>query len=343
MNFEVMETTLLPKEWDRKVLKIKGEELLSSRCDFSTLKFIISRFTTYAGRIPFDLTPYTLESVQRVVSGILCDKRALIVGWKEVQAKQETFMVGTVAVFNEIRNEILIEYQQPLSTVLGSQENRPYSIAIDGPAAAGKSTVAKRMAADYGLVYIDTGAMYRAVGLACIEAGISCNDEEEVNQFLPSITVTIVNDGGQKIMLNNTDVTDKIRTNEVSMAASDVSKHSEVRKKLVSLQQSMAANGKVIMDGRDIGTVVIPNANLKIFLTADVEERARRRYEELRTKGDTSTLEEVLDDLKTRDYNDSTRDNSPLKPAFDSFHIDSTNMTVEEVERKIVMIMTKLS
>ncbi len=206
-----------------------------------------------------------------------------------------------------------------------------YKIAIDGPAGAGKSTIAKAAAAHISFVYIDTGAMFRAVGLAALRAGIDPNCVEKIEELLPSVTVDISHgENGQEIFLNGENVSKEIRMPEVSVAASDVSKIPCVRKKLLELQRSIAEKTDVIMDGRDIGTVVLPNANLKIFLTASVDERAMRRYKELVEKGVKCSFDEVKKDMEYRDKNDSEREIAPLKPAEDSVIVDTTGNTLEE-------------
>ncbi|MCQ2404665.1 MAG: (d)CMP kinase [Clostridia bacterium] len=205
------------------------------------------------------------------------------------------------------------------------------AIAIDGPSGAGKSTIAKRLAATLGFVYVDTGAMYRTVGLATLRRGIKSEDTAAVIAALSDIDVSIAYvDGAQRVFLNGEDVSDQIRTPEVSMAASTTSAIPEVRKFLFETQQKLARENNVIMDGRDIGTVVLPNAKVKIFLSASVEDRARRRYDELKEKGMDVSFEDVLEDMKQRDYNDSHRDVAPLKPADDAVPVDTTGNTLEE-------------
>ena len=211
-----------------------------------------------------------------------------------------------------------------------------FKIAIDGPAATGKSTTAKRLSRKLSFIYIDTGAMYRAMGLYFIENNISYEDEETINQVCDDIDIDIYyEDDEQHIKLNGRDVTKLIRTEEVSKYASVTSSYLKVREKLVALQRKLAEKNNVIMDGRDIGTVVLPNAELKVFLTATSEERARRRYEELLKKGQDVTLELVSHDLEERDHRDSTRANSPLRQADDAILIDTTNLSVDEVVEKI--------
>ena len=209
--------------------------------------------------------------------------------------------------------------------------NEFVAIAIDGPSGAGKSTIAKRLAATLGYVYVDTGAMYRTVGLATLRKGIKSEDTEAVIAALADIEVSIAYiDGTQRVLLNGEDVSDQIRTPEVSMAASTTSAIPEVRKFLFETQQKLARENNVIMDGRDIGTVVLPNAKVKIFLSASVEDRARRRFDEQKEKGMSVEYADVLEDMKQRDYNDSHRAVAPLKPAEDAVSVDTTGNTLEE-------------
>lgn len=205
------------------------------------------------------------------------------------------------------------------------------NVAIDGPAGAGKSTVARAASAKLGYIYVDTGALYRAVGVYCLRNNITTNDAEGVGAALENIKVELkFIDGVQHVFLNGDDVSTEIRLPEASMAASNVSAIPAVRAFLFDLQRNIAANNNCIMDGRDIGTVVLPDAKVKIFLTADDEERAMRRYKELKEKGSEVTFQEVLDDLRVRDYNDSHREIAPLKPAEDSVIINTTGYTLEE-------------
>lgn len=214
-----------------------------------------------------------------------------------------------------------------------------FKVAIDGPAGAGKSTIAKTVARELKIVYIDTGAMFRAVGLAVVRAGINPKDKEAVKGILNDIEIDIAHDDtGQRIFLNNEDVSEAIRLPEISVAASDVAVIGEVREKLLELQRSLAEKNDVIMDGRDIGTHVLPNANLKIFLTASVDERATRRYKELLEKGVECDFEEVKRDIEYRDKNDSQREIAPLRPAEDGIIVDTTGNTLE----KSVAIMMKI-
>lgn len=205
------------------------------------------------------------------------------------------------------------------------------AVAIDGPAGAGKSTIARRAAKEIGFIYVDTGALYRAIGLYVLRKGISCADAQKVIALLDEIKVSLafVN-GEQRVLLCGGDVSDAIRTAEVSMAASAVSAIPEVRSFLFQLQRDMARDNNVVMDGRDIGTVVLPDAKIKIFLTASPEERSRRRYEEMLQKGMTVDYEQVLAELKERDYNDSHRAVAPLVPAKDAVLVDTTGNTLEQ-------------
>ena len=211
------------------------------------------------------------------------------------------------------------------------------NVAIDGPAGAGKSTVARAAAQKLGYIYVDTGALYRAVGVYCLRNSIVTTDVDGVGAILKDITVELkFIDGVQHVFLNGDDVSTEIRLPEASMAASNVSAIPSVRAFLFDLQRDIAAKNNCLMDGRDIGTVVLPNAQVKIFLTADPEERAMRRYKELVEKGSNVTFEEVLEDLKVRDYNDSHREIAPLKPAEDSVIVNTTGMTLEDSINTIV-------
>jgi cytidylate kinase len=207
------------------------------------------------------------------------------------------------------------------------------SIAIDGPGGAGKSTVAKAIAKLFGFIYVDTGAIYRTVGLAVKRAGADPKSSVQVEPLLKELNIELKYDGSgsQKMLLNNEDVTGLIRTPEMSLYASAVSALPEVRSFLLNMQRDMALKTDVVMDGRDIGTVVLPNAQVKIFLTATPEERARRRYEELREKGTPQFYEDVLNDMILRDNNDSSRAIAPLRPAEDAITINTTGLDINEV------------
>ncbi|MCR4718530.1 MAG: (d)CMP kinase [Firmicutes bacterium] len=210
-------------------------------------------------------------------------------------------------------------------------------IAIDGPAGAGKSSIAKLVAGELGFIYIDTGAMYRASALYAIENGIKITAESFTKEILDKINIDIRYDGdGQRIFLCGKDVTKRIREADVSIGASDIAVIPAVRLKLVDLQRALAEGNNVIMDGRDIGTYVLPDAELKIYLTASVEERAMRRLKELKVKGQTADFEQVKRDISYRDKNDSEREFAPLKKADDAVLVDSTDMTIDEVKERIL-------
>ncbi|MGN1092737.1 MAG: (d)CMP kinase [Monoglobaceae bacterium] len=212
-------------------------------------------------------------------------------------------------------------------------------IAIDGPAGAGKSTISKAAAKKLGFIYIDTGAMYRAVGLAAVRQGIDTTDTEGVTSILDDIEISISYDeSGQQIFLNGENVSTHIRLPEISVAASNVAVIPAVRLKLVELQRELASHNDVLMDGRDIGTYVLPDAEVKIFLTASVEERAMRRYRELVEKGIQADFDEVKADMEYRDKNDSEREFAPLKPAEDSIILDNTDLSLEQSVDKICEI-----
>lgn len=214
------------------------------------------------------------------------------------------------------------------------------NIAIDGPAGAGKSTVAKGVAAKLGYIYVDTGALYRAIGVYALRAGVDTKDGDGVSTLLPEINVELkFIDGVQHVFLNGEDVSVEIRTPDASMAASNVSAIPSVRSFLFDLQRNIASKNDCIMDGRDIGTVVLPNAQVKIFLTADPEERAMRRYKELIVKDPDVKYDDVLADLKVRDYQDSHREIAPLKPAEDSVVYNTTGNSLEESVEKVINII----
>ena len=210
------------------------------------------------------------------------------------------------------------------------------NIAIDGPAGAGKSTIAKRLASKYSFIYVDTGAMYRTMALFYLRQGTDTADEAAVSERCKDITVEIKYIGGsQHLILNGEDVTDYIRTEEVGNSASKVSVYGAVREKLVALQKELAKTTDVVMDGRDIGTVVLPDARVKIYLTASVETRAKRRFDELVAKGATPDLKVIEEDIRARDERDMTREISPLKKADDAVEIDSSDMNIDEVVEAI--------
>ncbi|MBR5381251.1 MAG: (d)CMP kinase [Oscillospiraceae bacterium] len=206
------------------------------------------------------------------------------------------------------------------------------SIAIDGPSGAGKSTLAKMAAKEFGLIYVDTGAIYRCVGLYTLRCGVDSKDADAVTALLPDINIEICynDEGAQCMILNGEDVSTEIRMPPVSIYASDVSAIPAVRAFLLDMQRSMAERYDVIMDGRDIGTVVLPNAGLKVFLTASAEARAQRRFVELQAKGVETTFEDVLRDINYRDHNDSTRAEAPLKQAEDAVLLDTSLLDLEQ-------------
>lgn len=206
------------------------------------------------------------------------------------------------------------------------------SIAIDGPSGAGKSTLARRCASAFGFLYADTGAIYRTVGLAAVRAGIDRRDEKAVSELLPLLEIELkYNDAGeQRMYLGGEDVSDEIRLPEISLSASDVSALPMVRAYLMEMQRSLASKTNVIMDGRDIGTVVLPNADLKIFLTASAEERARRRVKQLLEKGISEDFDKVLEEIRYRDEQDSNRAVAPLKKSEDAVLLDTSELSFEE-------------
>lgn len=217
------------------------------------------------------------------------------------------------------------------------------NIALDGPSGAGKSTIAKLAAKRLGFVYVDTGAMYRSIAWYALNSGADISDEEQIKALLGGLKIELVHiDGAQAVLVNGEDVSDRIRTPEVSMGASAVSALPSVREFLLDTQRDIARSNDIIMDGRDIGTVVLPDAQIKLFLTASAEERASRRFKELQEKGDSSTYEEVLADINKRDYNDTHRDIAPLKQAEDARLIDSTSMSIDEVVDVIVSAVGEL-
>jgi len=216
-------------------------------------------------------------------------------------------------------------------------------IAIDGPAAAGKSTVAKRLAKDLSYIYVDTGAMYRALTLHCLRNNLSLTDEEAVYNLLLNTKIELkqTNDT-QRVLLNGEDVTEAIRSNDVSRKVSIVAKLGAIRKEMLARQREMASNGNVIMDGRDIGTNVLPDAEVKFYLIASVDERAKRRYEENIKKGIPTTLEQLKKEIAERDRRDMEREHAPLKRAEDAIAIDTTSLSIEEVVSQMLKHVNKV-
>lgn len=211
------------------------------------------------------------------------------------------------------------------------------AIAIDGPAGAGKSTIAKLIAKKKGFIYVDTGAMYRAMALYFIEQGIRADEQEKISEAAPAVDVTITYENGEQIVwLNGRNVNGLIRTEEVGKMASASSVNKAVRKKLVELQQALAKRENVVMDGRDIGTCVLPDADVKVYLTADSHVRAVRRYEELREKGQECDLSIIEKDIIDRDYQDMHRELSPLRQAEDAVLLDSSDMTIDQVADAVI-------
>lgn len=218
------------------------------------------------------------------------------------------------------------------------------SVAIDGPAGAGKSTLARRLAADFGYIYVDTGAMFRTIGLYALRAGKEPKDNEAVDALLPNITLEFAFiEGEQHIYLNGEDVSTAIRTEEVGMAASAVGANPAVRAFLLEMQRDMAKTQNILMDGRDIGTVVLPNATVKIFLTASPEARATRRWKEYQQKGIDTPYEDVLADVKQRDYQDTHRAAAPLKQADDAVLLDTSELNFEQSFEAMKKIITEKS
>ena len=216
-----------------------------------------------------------------------------------------------------------------------------YAVAIDGPSGSGKSTMARRLARAFNFIYVDTGAIYRTLGLACYRAGIERRDAKAVMKILSGLDIQIrYNEAGEQCMLlNGEDVSKEIRLPEISLCASDVSSHQEVRSFLLEMQRRFARENNVIMDGRDIGTVVLPDADLKIYLTASPEARARRRLAELKEKGENVSFEEVLHDMIIRDEQDSNRAAAPLRKAEDAVELDSSDLSAEETFGRLCEIV----
>lgn len=215
-----------------------------------------------------------------------------------------------------------------------------YNIAIDGPAGAGKSTIAKKIARKLNFIYVDTGAMYRAMALFMIRSGIGPDETERIGEKCREADISIRHENGEQVvLLNGENVNGLIRTEEVGNMASVSSADAKVRKKLVELQQKLAESADVVMDGRDIGTCVLPGADIKIYLTAGSAVRARRRYDELTAKGELCNLEEIEKDIIERDHRDMTREISPLRQAEDAVLVDSSDMTIEQVVETVIALV----
>ncbi len=214
------------------------------------------------------------------------------------------------------------------------------NIALDGPSGSGKSTVAKLLSKKLNILYLDTGAMYRACGLKAHYLGVDCKNKEEVDKIANDINVTVKYvDGAQRTYLDGEDVSEKIRENIISLKASDISAHMSIRKKLVELQRQIASETDCVLDGRDIGTNVLPNAKYKFYVTASLEGRTSRRYKELTQKGQAVDYDKLKEEIATRDYNDSHREFAPLKQADDAVLIDTSAMTIDEVLSTILSYM----
>lgn len=211
------------------------------------------------------------------------------------------------------------------------------NIALDGPSGSGKSTIAKALSKKLNILYLDTGAMYRACGLKAYNLGVDCKNKEEVDKIVDLIDITVkYENGAQRTFLDGEDVSEKIRENIISMKASDISAHMSIRKKLVELQRQIASQTDCVLDGRDIGTHVLPNAKYKFYITASLEVRTNRRYKELTEKGQTVDKDKLKDEIALRDYNDSHREFAPLRQAEDAIFVDTSNMSIDEVISKIL-------
>lgn len=222
--------------------------------------------------------------------------------------------------------------------------DRIIAIAIDGPAAAGKSTVAKKVAEKLAYIYIDTGAMYRALTLEAIRKKIDLNDETSLENILNNMSLKLEHtENGQRVIVNGADVTSKIRSQQVTNSVSHIAKHRNIRKEMVQRQQALAKEQNIVMDGRDIGTHVLPNADVKFFLIATVEERAKRRYEENLKSGIPTSLHELKQEIKKRDQMDTKRDVSPLIKASDAIELDTTELTIDDVVSRILTEVKKVN
>lgn len=217
-----------------------------------------------------------------------------------------------------------------------------FQIAIDGPAGAGKSTIAKRVAKEKGIIYVDTGAMYRAMAYYLLKCGVTSEDKKAVEDACEGARISISYDNGEQVVwLNGENVNGMIRTEEVGQMTSNVSKYPKIREQLTLLQKELASSNDVVMDGRDIGTCVLPDADVKVYLTASVDVRAKRRYRELTEKGICCDLKQIAEDIAARDHQDMTRIISPLKQAEDAILIDSSDMTIDEAVEAILNLCKK--
>ncbi len=222
----------------------------------------------------------------------------------------------------------------------GGMEMKKIAIAVDGPAGSGKSTVAKVVAKKLGILYVDTGAMYRGVAYACIQKGVDCSEEGTVLAVLENLELELQpTEAGQRVFLDGKDITEEIRSQEIGRGASQVAVIHGVREKLAEMQRKMAEKAAVVMDGRDIGTCVLPQAEVKIYMDAGVEERAKRRMQELEAKGECPSFAEVEAEIKQRDENDMNRKHSPLRKAAEAVCLDTTKLSIEEAVEKILDIV----
>lgn len=246
--------------------------------------------------------------------------------------------VNTNKTKSEIKH-IYLKDAKKLRPDISLKEN-PISVAIDGPAGSGKSTVATIIAKELSFTYLDTGAMFRAIAYYCLENNIDSNDFSKVSEKLNDINISLEFKAGiQQVYLNENNITEKIRTQEISKISSIIAKIPEVREKLLIMQRNIAKDKNIIMDGRDIGTNVLPNANVKIYLDADIEERAKRRCNEISLKGETFDYEKIVSEIKERDKEDKNREIAPLKKAKDAISINTTNMSIQEVTEEIIKII----
>lgn len=236
-------------------------------------------------------------------------------------------------------NHVYLKDAKKLRPDIALKDNY-FAVAIDGPAGSGKSTISKIICKELNFIYVDTGAMFRAISLYCLKNNIDCNSKEEVEKNIDNINISLEFENGiQQIYLNNENITEIIRTEEISNNASIIAKFPSVRNKLLSMQRNIASNNNVVMDGRDIATNVLPNANVKIYLDADVDERAKRRYEELILKNEKAEYYKVRQDIINRDNDDKNRKIAPLKKASDAITINTTNLSIYEVSNIIIKII----
>lgn len=323
---------------EKKANSITAQERKSLVKNIKEFKLDITRAGDYSeavvtkgGVSTGEINPRTLESIKcRGVyfAGEVMDVDALTGGYNLQIAWSTGYAAG------------LLNHEEGK---VKKKKMKAVSIAIDGPAGAGKSTIAKRVAKELGYIYIDTGAMYRALGYSLIKNGVSLEDEAKVVENCRNTTLTIeYKDQLQHVIVNGEDVTGLIRTDEVGSAASKISAYKEVRAILVSLQQKMAEKESVVMDGRDIGSVVLPNATVKIYLTASVKERAKRRYAEYVEKGQECSLEQIKKDIEERDHRDMTRENSPLVCVPDAHVIDSSFLNIDQVCQEVFKLVEKI-